>query len=139
MFKALPDPRADVWGDTVPDISDDWFCFIKIPSSEPFAAPVLSFVLFSPILGIDIGPRLLDGEPNTPLRLSIKVSLDVTEKLLTVSLTLGKLAWAIVLELLPPVTLEAPLPLVPSKKRPSIFCQVVPRNRLEGLVELVVK
>lgn len=138
MFKALPDPRADVWGDTVPDISDDWFCFIKIPSSEPFEAPVLSFVLFSPILGIDIGPRLLDGEPNTPLRLSIKVSLDVTEKLLTVSLTLGKLAWAIVLELLPPVALLAPLPEVPSRNLPSIFCQVVPVHLVAGFVVDVV-
>ena len=57
----------------------------------------------------------------------------------TANLTLGKLAWAMVLLLLPPVALEAPLPEVPSKKRPSIFCQVVPRKVLDGLVELVVK
>ena len=45
----------------------------------------------------------------------------------------------IVLLLLPPVALLAPLPEVPSKKRPSIFCQVVPKNTELGLVELVVK
>ena len=66
------------------------------------------------------------------------VPLD-SEKEFTVNLTLGKLAWVIVLLLLPPVCLLAPLPLVPKRNLPSIFCQVVPRKTLDGLVELVVK
>ncbi|WP_300620338.1 hypothetical protein [uncultured Fusobacterium sp.] len=44
----------------------------------------------------------------------------------------------IVLLLLPPVDLEAPVPEVPSRNLPSIFCQVVPKYLVAGFSELVV-
>nr|DAQ92306.1 MAG TPA: hypothetical protein [Caudoviricetes sp.] len=37
------------------------------------------------------------------------------------------------------MALLAPLPEVPIRNLPSIFCQVVPKKILDGLVELVVK
>ena len=43
-----------------------------------------------------------------------------------------------VLELLPPVALLAPLPEVPNRNLPSIFCQVVPKYLVAGFVERVV-
>lgn len=79
-------------------------------------------------------PRLAPTHSTKSIGLTEPLKLNLS----TCSFTLGKFALAIVLVLLPPICPLAPEPEVESKNLPSIFCQVVLKYLVAGLLDKVV-